>query len=376
MTGKRKSRRVGPPPYCHHKSSGQAYVNLDGKEHYLGKHGTPESLQRYSVLIAEHSSGAVIERGRPVTVATGLTIAELALAYIKHAKTYYVKNGKLTDEVGCIKSAVNDLVILYGDLPANDFGPIALKAVRQKMTEPKQKRIGRTKKTIEVRWTRRYINMSINRIRRMFKWAVSNELVDDRVLTRLQAVESLLAGRTEAREHTPRHSIDLDVIAKIKTKVPARTADLIDLWLLTGARPGELVKLTGEMIDRKRYKHRGVWIAELKDHKTVHRGKQRFIVFNSEAQAILLRYTKADPAERFFPINRATASDAIKRACLELEIPVITAHWLRHTAATRIRDEHGLDAAQAMLGHSGADVTQIYAELNIEKAIDAACNAG
>ena len=61
--------------------------------------------------------------------------------------------------------------------------------------------------------------------------------------------------------------------------------------------------------------------------------------------------------------------------CRELGIPVFTAHWLRHTAATRARSKHGLDAAQAMLGHSGADVTQIYAELNVEKAINAACDS-
>jgi site-specific recombinase XerD len=35
---------------------------------------------------------------------------------------------------------------------------------------------------------------------------------------------------------------------------------------------------------------------------------------------------------------------------------------LRHTFATRVRKEHGLEAAQVLLGHSKADTTQIYAE--------------
>jgi len=35
---------------------------------------------------------------------------------------------------------------------------------------------------------------------------------------------------------------------------------------------------------------------------------------------------------------------------------------LRHTAATRVRHAHGLEAAQVILGHTRADVTQIYAE--------------
>jgi len=46
-----------------------------------------------------------------------------------------------------------------------------------------------------------------------------------------------------------------------------------------------------------------------------------------------------------------------------------TAHrWhpnqLRHTFATRVRKQHGLEAAQVLLGHARADVTQVYAERN------------
>jgi integrase len=37
---------------------------------------------------------------------------------------------------------------------------------------------------------------------------------------------------------------------------------------------------------------------------------------------------------------------------------------LRHTAATKIRQRFGLEAAQVLLGHSKADITQLYAERN------------
>ena len=39
-------------------------------------------------------------------------------------------------------------------------------------------------------------------------------------------------------------------------------------------------------------------------------------------------------------------------------------HQLRHNAATRLRREHGLDVAQAVLGHKSLQVTQVYAERN------------
>ena len=41
---------------------------------------------------------------------------------------------------------------------------------------------------------------------------------------------------------------------------------------------------------------------------------------------------------------------------------------LRHNAATRLRKEFGLDTARAVLGHSSTAVTEVYAELDSEKA--------
>jgi site-specific recombinase XerC len=41
---------------------------------------------------------------------------------------------------------------------------------------------------------------------------------------------------------------------------------------------------------------------------------------------------------------------------------------LRHAAATRVRREAGLEAAQVVLGHARADVTQVYAERDLDRA--------
>jgi integrase len=49
---------------------------------------------------------------------------------------------------------------------------------------------------------------------------------------------------------------------------------------------------------------------------------------------------------------------------------------LRHTFATRVRKQHGLEAAQVLLGHSRADVTQIYAEKNEALATAVAAKIG
>jgi site-specific recombinase XerC len=49
---------------------------------------------------------------------------------------------------------------------------------------------------------------------------------------------------------------------------------------------------------------------------------------------------------------------------------------LRHSFATAIRKEHGLEAAQVLLGHARADVTQVYAERDEELAARVAEQVG
>ena len=67
---------------------------------------------------------------------------------------------------------------------------------------------------------------------------------------------------------------------------------------------------------------------------------------------------------------------AIHRVCDKLKIEKWSPNSLRHTAATVIRKQFGLEAAQVTLGHSKADVTQIYAEADIQKAVEVARKIG
>ena len=51
-------------------------------------------------------------------------------------------------------------------------------------------------------------------------------------------------------------------------------------------------------------------------------------------------------------------------------------HQLRHSAATRLRREFGLDVARAVLGHHSLAITAIYAELDLAKAAEAMARIG
>ena len=306
-------------------------------------------------MIARHAAGLSIEPPKPLSF---VSVHEVVLAFMRHAETHYLKNGKLTDEYHCLKSAACPLVHLYGETDAAQFSGPALKAVRLRM--------------IELGWSRRYINKSVGRIRLMFRHAVSDDLIGPDVLAKLETVAPLLKGRSAAVELPRRTAVPQENIEAVRNDVNPHTKDLIDLALLTGARPGELCGLTGEMLDRTGE----VWTATLGDHKMIHLGQARVIGFGPQSQLILRRYLKADPTQKLFPIQRRTFSENIKASCLRLGLPVFTGHWLRHNAATDIRKESGLDGAQAVLGHSDAKTTEIYAHLDTSRIVEIARKRG
>src|SRR3954453_21881814 len=114
------------PTYRLHKPTGQAVVTLGGKDFYLGKHGTPASRAEYDRLVAEWLSN-----GRQLAATDDVSVSELMVGYFRHVDSYYVKDGEPTSEAGLLRLSLRVLKKLYGDTPAREFGPLALKAVRQ-----------------------------------------------------------------------------------------------------------------------------------------------------------------------------------------------------------------------------------------------------
>ncbi|MEO1497381.1 MAG: hypothetical protein AAFV43_09550 [Planctomycetota bacterium] len=122
-------------------------------------------------------------------------------------------------ETACCRAAA-----LCGDQPAADFGPLALKAVRERM--------------VAEGLSRSYINQSVNRIRRAFRWAAGEELIDAAIPAALATVPGLSAGRTSAREPAPVMPVDDSVVGATVEALPEVVGDMVRLQRLTGMRPG------------------------------------------------------------------------------------------------------------------------------------------
>ena len=414
--------RKKKPAYLLHKPSGRARVRINGEDIYLGEYGSPASREKYDDLIADWFA-----RNGDVKSYV-LEVDDLYLLYHEHSLQHYRKDGRLTSEYHCVKSAVRPLIKLYGNTRARDFGPRALKTVRQAM--------------VDAGHIRGSVNSMINRIRRMFRWGVENEHIPVAVYQALCAVQGLQNGRTTACESEPIQPVDEAIVNETLKYVSPVVAAMIQLQLLTGARPGELVTLRPCDLTMSTD---GVWAYRPEGHKTVHRGRERRIYIGPEAQAVLRPYldrapeafcfspreamdlrhaqqreerkspmTPSQAARRPMPMPKRAPRDhyttpsyrrAIERACeIALGMPtdlqgsprdaegkrlaetpadkkkrlrmatewrrenVWNPHQLRHTRATVIRKQYGLEAAQVVLGHADCKVTEVYAERDFELA--------
>ena len=189
------------PSYLEHKQSGKArivWTDATGVRHFRmlpGPFNSAESKAEFSRLQLELATApvsAVIDPG-------SITVNEVLHAYYVHAERYYSDpDGKPTKELGCMKSATKPVRELYGDTPATEFGPLALKAVRQKM--------------IEAGLCRGLVNRRTDRVKRVFKWAVAEELVPVATYEALRTLAGLRRGRTELRESEPVKPVAADVV--------------------------------------------------------------------------------------------------------------------------------------------------------------------
>ncbi|HZN66330.1 MAG TPA: hypothetical protein VFB66_13660 [Tepidisphaeraceae bacterium] len=118
------------PSYRLHRQSGQAVVTLSGRDILLGKHGSRESRDKYNRFAAEWlANGRQLRMDPPAS-----TVSMVICAYWSHCATYYGGDSG-HGERRSIKLALGFVRRIYGPTPAVQFGPLALKAVRQAMSE-------------------------------------------------------------------------------------------------------------------------------------------------------------------------------------------------------------------------------------------------
>src|SRR4051794_21083419 len=98
-------RRI--PEYRCFKPKNLGLVVIDGKQRYLGRYGSPESVAEYNRLIQEWLAREPLPRTEPGSGDAALTVDALILAFwTRHAETHYRRaDGTPTGELANYREA-------------------------------------------------------------------------------------------------------------------------------------------------------------------------------------------------------------------------------------------------------------------------------
>jgi integrase len=445
-------RKRKPPSYLKHKGAdgrlrARTVIRWPGgqvEHRSLGEWGSPESHAEHARLIAEWRAawegGASAGPSPECRTINGL----LALWWLREVQVKYASKTEMDN----LRSAVRPLRRLYGHTDAHEFGPRSLKALRKAMADgswlTEEERARRLAEGRPLGWSRKYLNRHVWRLLAFFGWAESEELLPKGTRHALETVRSLREGEPVAVTDsggpvTVRETDDVppapeEDVAAVLTgwSVRGRTPlvnpvvrALIELQLLTGARPGELVRLRGRDLQRGgtvelrpgvEIDTGSCWAFAPRRHKTAHKNHGRVILFGPQAQRVLRPFLEGrDPGAYLFapaeglkawrasqrsvrrspvqpsqhdrskPSRRRPAADhytvraynrAVGRACARAGVPAWHVHQLRHNAATRLVRQFGWRVAQIVLGHAAVETTKIYALEDIGKAAEAMGESG
>lgn len=409
------ARPKAKAPARRYHMSGQSVVTIGGRDFYLGPHDSPESIARYAALIIHYQSAGMtlpddfdqssldIQAAKmlgqlsPQAAASDQAkqpklVRHVTAAYREHIATKYAETPA---EIHRLTAICDDIDRHDGDVEATKYGPLRLQAQRQRWVDSGKARV--------------YCNRLTNAVKRIWKFAVSQELVTSSCWESLRSLEALQIGQTTAHETDPIGPADIDHVRATAKFLSPVVKSMMRIQIATGMRPSEVCRMRPCEIDRAGE----VWVYRPVKHKTARRGKIKAVPLIGDARDAITDYLQRDPqafcfspreamawkravnsANRTTPMscgnragtNRKTAPakqpgecydhgsyrQAIQRAAKAAGVAKWNPYQLRHLAATVIREALGVEAAQAALGHSHADMTEHYAKLSLAKAIEAA----
>jgi integrase len=384
-------------------SRNTAYVRLDGKRVRLGEWGSRAAQIKFDALVAswlaagrdaDTAADVVASPAPPPPPATGkITVADLLERWLAEIESSPTPKRSLMDGARAAGRALAD----YLSTPATDFGPKALKRVRDGFARLPviERRRGDDGKVhlVERPRTVRHVNDTIGRVRQLFNWAVGEELIEPAAAWALRTVPDLRPGDSPAVASTPRQPVDSGAMAATLPALHPEVAGLVEFMALTGCRPGEACGVTlAQIHDRDQ----PTWRYVPRRHKNAWRGKIRHIAIGPKARAIIERQMAAHgigPDEPIFSPRRVTRikSDgtpgkpsprvgafytasamrvAVARACAAAGVQHWFPYMARYAASRDAERFGGVQTQMATLGQESVRMATHYAPPGFERAAE------
>lgn len=355
------TREIAIPKLTEHHS-GQARAVYQGESFYFGKWGTAQAIAAYNEWAAALKSGL---SPRPERV----SVAELLDRFWAWARSYYVKDGRPTGQMYNVRSAVRIVRECFESLLASDFGPQHLKRVQSQFLKQRG--------PSGLPWTRQHVNEMVQRVRRIWSWAVGEGLVP---VTTWQALEHVAPARKTKvanPEQRKPEGVTWETVKATLPHLPADVAVMVEVHWLAGCRASEICVLRPCDIER----HARSWLWRPHQRKTEHleeEGQELAYWLGPRAVKLLKPLVKKTATAAYVfpgPIGHArrgakvgrwtknTYAAAIRTACAAAGVSW-SPRQIRKGRATEIMlQQHmsgkdGKSAAQAVCGHTTLKTTE------------------
>lgn len=414
------SRWINHVPKYRKAANGQAFIyhrSIASRDHraYLGKHGSEESVRRYRQMLRRLELNQTAQ-ALPEADATA-TVYEVAALYDEFAKGHYKRDRGMSPEYDGMWSALRILAAEHGYDLAEDFGPRAFKALQRLMAADD--------------YARSHVNHTTNRIKRFFRWACEEEIIEPAIYQRLLCVRGLRCGEFGVRDAAAVKPATIEMVQRLLPYVSPVVGAMMQVQYFCAMRPAEVCMMRPFDIEQTG----DVWIYTPQTHKNQWRGKDLLKAVPVVAQEILSgfiqgcgesdylfspressawaraqaalkrtpRKTKRFPCEARRVEKEKLAQQARRKAKAPGEcyatgsyrqairygitkaaangvgIPLFTPNQLRHGILTFIAKAFGQQRAQRYAGHEHLSTTSIYTEIgvdemmNVARQIDAHC---
>jgi integrase len=355
---------------------GGARVKINGKSHYLGKYGSPESYKEYERLRAEHALGFAMPS---LPSSLGMTVDELIAGCLKADP-----RGLDHPQVQRVARACVPLSRLFGPTQAGEYRANRLRATRDAMID--QRWMTDEEKEKCGPWCRNTINKAVQRIIIVFSWGESTEILPMGIAEHLRTVKPLEINDPRIFDHPDREPADWEAQVKpcLKFMAPVVRA-MLTVQYHAGMRPDNVCRMRRCEIEQC---EDGIWLYRPSKHKNKWRKKTLVIALGPIAQQTLAPwFMAAEPDGYIFPPAKRRNgaqyylengyAQAIRRAIKAAKVKPWCLYQLRHSAGHRAEEVGGLPAAAAVLGHHSLETTKIYTDKQrLKLAIETAKKIG
>ena len=217
-------------------------------------------------------------------------------------------------------------------------------------------------------FSRTYCNTLVKAVKSAFFWALTQEppiITEARALALSKVAE--LKPSPKIRENKKRTKAPVEHFESLFPLLRPEVSAMFRLQFLHAMRSGEVCNIRPSMINFD-YDEHGNWLYQPEKHKTAGRGKERTFVFWKESQEILKPHlqSNADPDEPIFrnlkgrPFSVCVYDSIIRKTIEKHGLKKIVPYQSRHTTATRVKQEFGIEHARALLGHTTEHMTRHY----------------